>query len=70
MDVPGGTVDRNLSANAGDMVPFLHDMEQLSLHAATIDAHVPRDCAQKQEKSLQGEALTLQLESKPPACLN
>ena len=29
MDFPGGTVDRNLPANAGDTVPFLHAVEQL-----------------------------------------
>ena len=56
---PGGAVDKNLPANAGDTgsVPgpgrFPHATEQLSLCATTAEAGTPKACASQQEKPLQ-----------------
>ena len=38
-------------------------MEQLSPHATTTEAHIPKACAPQQEKWLQWEAWAQQLES-------
>ena len=55
MDFPGGTVDKNLPANAGDtgLIPGpgrFHMPQQLSLCTTTPEARLPRACAQQQEK--------------------
>ena len=53
---PGGTVDKNLPANAGNTcsIPGLgkipHAAEQLSLCATTAEACVPRAHAPQQER--------------------
>ena len=53
---PGGEVNKNLPANAGDMgsIPgsgkIPHTVEQLSLGATTAEAHIPRACVPRQEK--------------------
>ena len=63
-DFPGGTVDRNLPANAGDTgsIPGLkfHKLRsnealapQLPSPQAATRAHAPRACALQQEKPLQ-----------------
>ena len=77
-DFPGGTVDKNLPANAGDMgsVPGperFHTLQNnrpwqpqvLSLHPATTEARAPRAHALQQEKTQQWEAPAQQPESTP-----
>ena len=61
-DFPGGIVDKNPPANAGDMGPIPgrgtkipHAEEQLSLRATTTKLPCPRACAPQQEKPPQQE---------------
>ena len=61
-DFPGGAVDKNLPANAGDTGSDLWSgkipraAEQLSPCATTAEARAPRARAPQQEKPLQGGA--------------
>ena len=81
-DFPGGTVDKNLPSNAGDMgsIPgperfhmlqnnWPWELQVLSLHAATTEAQAPRAHALQQEKTQQWEAPVLQ-PSVAPTCHN
>ena len=68
-DFPGGTVDKNLPSNAGDMgsIPgperfhmlqnsWPWEPQVLSLHSATTEAQAPRAHALQQEKTQQWDA--------------
>ena len=72
-DFPGGSVVKNLPANAGDTGsspgPGRSHMpvEQLSLCATTTEARVPRARAPQQEKPPQWEARAPQPRVAPPS---
>ena len=73
LDFPGGTVDKSLSANAGDTgsIPDLGRFRMpwsnqarlpqlLSPRAASTETHAPGPCAPQEEKPPPGEACTPQ----------
>ena len=70
-DFPGGTVAKNLPANAGDMgsIPGLGSPQLLSPCTTSIEARAPTTHAPQQKQPLQWEAHTLQWRV-APACHN